>query len=204
MGRLTSKLSYANVMATVAVFIALGGTSYAVLRVDSKAIVDGSIKGRDIARDTLGGSQIREGRLARVPRARVADALSTRAARTLRLRCPTSTTLAAGLCFESSAQRPLTYLEAVTSCGAVNAGNRRLPSAAELVAYFAAGGEIAPAGEMTSNAFESRSVPGRMDVLVLQGENGDAKAVPAVPLDGAGGGTVQAAFRCVTTPTNLP
>jgi hypothetical protein len=201
---LTSKLSYANVMATIAVFVALGGTSYAVLRVDSKAIVDGSIKGRDVGRDTLGGAQIREGRLARVPQARVADALGARATKALHLRCPTNTTLAAGLCFESSLQRPLTYLEAVTSCGAVNAGNRRLPSAAELVAYFAAGGEIAPGGEMTSNAFESRTVAGRMDVLVLQGENGNAAAVPAIPLDSAGGGSVRVPFRCVTTPTNVP
>jgi hypothetical protein len=191
-------------MATVALFIALGGSSYAVLHVDSSAIVDHTIKGRDIARNTLGSRQIAEAKMGRVPHARVADNLGAKEARALLLHCPTGTALAAGVCFESAPQRPFTYLEAVGSCGAVNAGNRRLPTAAELVAYFAAGGDIAPGGEMTSNVFESRAIPGRMDVLVLQDEAGNAAAAPAVPLDGQGGGTVRVPFRCVTTPTNVP
>lgn len=202
--RLVAKLTYANVMATVAVFIALGGSSYAITRVHGRDILDGTIKGRDVARNTLTGRQIVESRLKRVPRARTADALGKAAERSFQLRCPVATSLAAGLCFEMTLRRPFTYLEAATSCTATNAGNRRLPTAAELVAYFAAGGEIAPGGEMTSNVFESRSVPGRLDVLVLQDEGGSAVSAPAVPLDSQGGGSVRVPFRCVTTPTNVP
>jgi hypothetical protein len=36
--RLRSSLTYANVMATVAVFVALGGSSYAALQVTSKNV----------------------------------------------------------------------------------------------------------------------------------------------------------------------
>lgn len=199
-----TKLTYANVMATVAVFIALGGSSYAVLRVDSAAILDGSIKARDVARDALTGKQVAEARLGRVPRAKVADRLGPRASQALRLRCAPATALAAGLCVETNVRPPLTYLEAATSCGGTNTGSRRLPTAAELVAYFAAGGDIAPGGEITSNVFESRSVAGRMDVLILTEERGNTVAAPAIPLDSQGGGTVRVAFRCVTTPTNVP
>jgi hypothetical protein len=202
--RLLAKLSYANVMATAAVFIALGGSSYAVLRVDSTAIVDHSIKGRDVAGNTLDGRQVAETKLRRVPRARIADGLGAKAKQGLQLRCQSDSALAAGLCFEKALRRPSTYLEAATACGAVNTGNRRLPTAAELVAYFDAGGQIAPGGELTSNVFESRTVPGRLDVLILQDEAGNASVAPAVPLDGQGGGTVRVPFRCVTTPTNVP
>ena len=38
-GGLRPHLSYANVMATVAVFIALGGSAYAVKRIDGKVVI---------------------------------------------------------------------------------------------------------------------------------------------------------------------
>jgi hypothetical protein len=41
-------LTYANVMATAAVFIALGGTSYAAIKVTGKNIKDGTVTGRDL------------------------------------------------------------------------------------------------------------------------------------------------------------
>ena len=54
-------LSYANVMATVAVFIALGGGSYAAIKVTGKNVKDGSLTGADIKNSALGGSDIRAG-----------------------------------------------------------------------------------------------------------------------------------------------
>lgn len=42
------RLSYANVMATVAVFLALGGTSYAALKITGKDVKDGSLTSRDV------------------------------------------------------------------------------------------------------------------------------------------------------------
>src|SRR5687768_792872 len=94
-------LSYANVMATVAVFIALGGSSYAIVRVGSNEIADGSLRSRDIRdrgvaeRDvrtnTLGARSIRERRLQGVRSARVADGLTASAAAEFKLRCPEGT-----------------------------------------------------------------------------------------------------------------
>jgi hypothetical protein len=67
------KLSYANVMATLAVFIALGGSSYAVSSIDGSNIADRSIPGDKLKRNTLGKAEIDEGNLGRVPKAKLAD-----------------------------------------------------------------------------------------------------------------------------------
>ena len=42
------RLSYSNVTATLALFIALGGTSYAVIRVDSGDVVDNTLRSADL------------------------------------------------------------------------------------------------------------------------------------------------------------
>lgn len=42
------RLTYANVMATVAVFLALGGTSYAALTITGKNVKDASLTGADV------------------------------------------------------------------------------------------------------------------------------------------------------------
>jgi hypothetical protein len=60
-------------MATLALFVALGGTSYAALKVTSKDIVNRTIKGGDVAKDTLGGTEIKESRLKTVPSAQRAN-----------------------------------------------------------------------------------------------------------------------------------
>ena len=75
---LRQRLTYANVMSTLAVFVALGGSSYAALQIDSADIANNSVRGvdvrnrtlgeRDIKRNALGGRTIRESRLGRVPR----------------------------------------------------------------------------------------------------------------------------------------
>src|SRR5947208_4467598 len=58
MTRLRLRLSYANVTATVALFVALGGSSYAALRlprnsVGSAQVRNHSIKAVDLARDAV-------------------------------------------------------------------------------------------------------------------------------------------------------
>ena len=47
------KLSYANVMATIAVFVAIGGSAYAALKVTGKDVVNDSLTGKDIRHDSL-------------------------------------------------------------------------------------------------------------------------------------------------------
>ena len=44
-------LSYANVMATIAVFIALGGSSYAALKITGADVRNGSLTNRDLKRE---------------------------------------------------------------------------------------------------------------------------------------------------------
>ena len=42
------RITYANAMATVAVFIALGGSSYAALKVTGRNVKDGTLTGADV------------------------------------------------------------------------------------------------------------------------------------------------------------
>jgi hypothetical protein len=58
---LRERLTYANVMATIAVFLALGGGAWAIAgdRVGSHAIKNNSIRSKDIHRHTIRASDIR-------------------------------------------------------------------------------------------------------------------------------------------------
>jgi hypothetical protein len=60
-----SRLTYANVMATVAVFIALGGVSWAAVRITGRQVVNGSLTGKDVRNGTLGrpdlGFRVKDG-----------------------------------------------------------------------------------------------------------------------------------------------
>ena len=60
LSELRSRLTYANVMATVAVFIALGGSSYAAIRVTGKNVKDSSLTGRDIKNSSLTTSDLKD------------------------------------------------------------------------------------------------------------------------------------------------
>ena len=57
MSRIRDKLTYANVMSTVAVFVALGGSSYAALTITGRDVKNSSLTYRDLKRNTLGGSR---------------------------------------------------------------------------------------------------------------------------------------------------
>ena len=50
---LRQRLTYANVMSTIAVFIALGGSSYAALHIDSGDIENNSVRGVDVRNRSL-------------------------------------------------------------------------------------------------------------------------------------------------------
>jgi hypothetical protein len=57
--KLRSRLSYANVMATIAVFIALGGTSYAAVSITGRDVRNESLTGRDVRNNSLVGRDLR-------------------------------------------------------------------------------------------------------------------------------------------------
>jgi hypothetical protein len=58
--QLRSRLSYANVMSTVGVFIALGGTAYAVNTVGSSDIIDGQVKSVDVGDNEIGSADVKD------------------------------------------------------------------------------------------------------------------------------------------------
>lgn len=53
LSKLRARLTYANVMATVAVFVALGGSSYAAIKVTGKNVTDSSLTGKDIKNNSV-------------------------------------------------------------------------------------------------------------------------------------------------------
>jgi hypothetical protein len=190
-------LTYANVMATAAVFIALGGSSYAALRISGSDIRNRSIAGKKMKRNTLTGKQIRESRLAKVPRARNADRLNGATAASLRIRCPVGTFPSADVCVEQTPRRSASYGSAVLECalaGTPSGPGRRLPTHGELRAALAAV-PLAAGGELTSEVYPSSATPGELDVLFVINQAG---AVAVTANTGAGG----KAFRCVTDPLN--
>ena len=68
--RLRERLTYANVMSTLAIFVALGGSSYAALTISGTSIENRSIPATKLKRNSITGKEVRESRLSRVPRAR--------------------------------------------------------------------------------------------------------------------------------------
>ena len=53
------RLSYSNVMATLAVFVALGGTSYAAITITGKNVKNGSLTGADIKKHSVQLNRLR-------------------------------------------------------------------------------------------------------------------------------------------------
>jgi hypothetical protein len=59
LARLRARLTYANVVATLALFVALGGSSYAALTITGKNVRDGSLTGKDVKKNSLTGADVR-------------------------------------------------------------------------------------------------------------------------------------------------
>ena len=74
LARIGPHLSFANVVSVVALFVALGGASYAAINlpnnsVKSKHIKDGQVKSQDVKDDNLTGEDLDESQLGEVPTA---------------------------------------------------------------------------------------------------------------------------------------
>ncbi|HVQ58263.1 MAG TPA: hypothetical protein VMS60_05070 [Solirubrobacterales bacterium] len=67
------KLTFANVVALIALFISLGGTVYAAAKINGKTIRKESIPANRLKPDSVGGAQVDEAALAPVPRAQRAE-----------------------------------------------------------------------------------------------------------------------------------
>jgi hypothetical protein len=58
---IAARLSFANVVALLALFVALGGSSYAALRVGSDEIANNSVRSKDLHNNDVRGRDIRKG-----------------------------------------------------------------------------------------------------------------------------------------------
>jgi hypothetical protein len=191
-------MTYANVMSTLAVFIALGGSSYAAVKVSGSSIRNRSIPADKLRRNSLTGREIRESRLGRVPAAADAGRLDGLTADQLRVHCPPDTFGVEGVCVERTPRPATPYDGAVLTClqaGGFSGIGRRLPTHGELRAALA-GVQLAPGGELTSNVYPSTTDAGELNDLVVVDQAGAVTLVP----DRAPEGSRQ--YRCVTEPTN--
>jgi hypothetical protein len=108
------RLSFANVVSVIALFIALGGSVYAATKINGKTIEKGSIPGNRLKPDKVTGKQVNESKLQLE----------------LDFACPTGTTALAGACIENSSRTPQSFFNASETCAAAG---RRLPTASELL-----------------------------------------------------------------------
>jgi hypothetical protein len=196
--RLRRNFTYANVTATLALFIALGGSSYAALNLTGRDIKDGSLTHRDLKRNSLGGTRIKESRLGKVRRARNADRLNGLTAARLLVRCPSGTVPVSDVCVETAVRAAAPYQVAIAACEEANrrtTPGRRLPSHDELTTAIGDYSiRLAAEGELTRNVYPS-AVAGQVDVLVVTDGSGSVALTP---------NTAPGAkpFRCVTDPLN--
>jgi hypothetical protein len=63
LSKLGSRLTFANVVAVIALFVALGGSSYAAIQVTGKDVKNSSLTGKDVKDSSLTTSDVRDGSL---------------------------------------------------------------------------------------------------------------------------------------------
>lgn len=198
---LLDRLTYANVVATLALVVAVGtGGAYAASKIDGAAIRKHSLTGKQIKANSIGGKQIKERSLSPVPRARNAALLAGQPAARYILHCPEGMVPVSDVCFETQPRPPLPYGSAAVACegtdNKVHPG-RRLPTHDELMTAIGDFNmQLAPGGELTSNVYPSSNNPGDpLNVLYIIGGAGSA----AITSDTAAGAK---SFRCVADPVN--
>jgi hypothetical protein len=215
------RLSYANVTATLALVLAIGGTSYAAVQLNGKNIKNRTVAGKKLKKNTVTGTEIRESKVGKVPSATNADnaahaanadnaatadtaAGATQAANSsklggstpesFRLTCPSGTILVLGVCFETNLRATKTLPLALKECGAAG---RRIPTFPELEGARQNGfttGSGMNDYELTATYYKDTG-PGALGETV-------------VGLDSAGNRlegayvTFTKPFRCIALPTN--
>jgi hypothetical protein len=194
---LRARLTYANAMATLAVFIALGGTSIAAFKITGKDVATHTLTGRNLKSNSIGGRVIKEKSLAPVPRARNSARLEGRGAEAFLVHCPEGTIPAADVCVETQVRPPLALAGAIHECAITdNPPGRRLPTYGELVTALEHQEiQLAGGGEFTSSVYPSTSAPGHLEVLYITDNVGH---VGLSPDTGAGARS----YRCVADPRN--
>ena len=207
LAKIRSRLTYANVMATIAVFIALGGSSYAAVKINGKNIKNRTVAGTKLKNDTLTGTQINEGTLGTVPLAANADRAGSAGSadqvdgldsQDLKVRCPDGTRPFAGDCFETNARSEAQWRDAASDCAE---DGRRLPTPDELFPLLAGTPGDQP-DEMTSvihHDFMTASSVSQRYTLIFEFTPGGGTTGTLVDSREA---NLPAGYRCVATPSN--
>jgi hypothetical protein len=202
MRALLDRLTYANVVATLALFIAVStGGAYAVSKIDGSDVRNRSLTGKEFKTSSIGGRVVKESSLRPVPRAQNSARLGGQPASRFLDSCPQAfaPTIPVGdVCVETQPRPAESYGGAVFSCALIDnqeRAGRRLPTHQELMAALAQPQiQLAPGGELTGEVYPSSSKPGAVDVLYVTEENGNVDITEDV-----GGGK---SFRCVADPMN--
>ena len=192
MKQIRKRITYANVMSSIAVFLVLGGgAAYAAKKIGSNEIKGNSITTGKLKKEAVTAGKIKKeavttGKIKKdaVTGEKVKDGSLTSAdlaAGTLAPACPAGTVPSQGVCFETAARAATTYEGANDTC--VSAG-RRLPSAAEL-SGFTRKIQTIPAPERSGDLFSTT-------VSFNVKPDGSFEAVPFA---------TATAFRCVASPT---
>ncbi len=179
------RLTYANVVGTLALFLALGGTAMAV----PKFIAAGDPAGGDLTGTypdpSLANGSVTTAKFAagaKAPDANLLDGLDGSA---YTLSCPAGTTLFIGVCIENAARDAATQPDATDVCADEG---RRLPSGGELQAFREAPGITLASGEWTDDVADITRFSVFAIFVVTETGNGVAEAFDDL------------AYRCVAGP----
>jgi hypothetical protein len=184
--RFRPRLTFANVVSVIALFLALGGGAYAAFHlpknsVRSKNIVNGQVLGKDVKEATLGV----------VPRATDAQTLDGQPGSDYRDQCPSGMRQAAHsiLCFDVDQRSSTTFTDALKIC-AGNGGH--LPTPGELAVAFDNSSAFQTSQWTTTTWFANT---GEAAVTMRQSSTRD------ITLD-ADLITASNPYRCVASPSN--
>jgi hypothetical protein len=200
------------VVATLALLLAVGGTSYAASQISGKDLKNRSVAGKKLKKNTVTGAEVRESKLGKVPRAAQADNAATAdtaagasnaanatklgggTPESYRVACPGGMIRVLDECFEPNLRAAKTLPLALEECG--KAG-RRVPTFPELEAARAAGfttGSGTNDYELTATYYKDTGSGALGETVVSLDSQGNR-------LEGAYA-TFTKPFRCVAIPTN--
>src|SRR3954451_19899033 len=196
--RFRPRITYANVVSTLALVLALGGVSYAAVKINGKNIKDRTVAAKKIKKNSLSGTEINELKLGKVPAAALADnatnagnaaTVGGQSPASFKLSCPPGTTLAVGQCFETTLRATAIWKDANKTCGAIG---RRVPTMAELDS--ARQNNVAVGVPPNNYELSSTLVYEAGDKVYSISPNGDFFRDPLL--------TGSRPFRCIQSPTN--
>jgi hypothetical protein len=198
--RLRPRITYANVASTLALVLALGGVSYAAVKINGKSIKDRTVTAKKIKKNSLTGTEVNEAKLAKVPLAALADnathatdanTVGGQAPSSFKLSCPAGTTLVIGQCFETSLRSDATWSDANGACGAAG---RRLPTLSELESArlnnFTVG--VPPNNYELTSTFVFANNPPTETIMAISPQGFRLTLAP----------NQTKPFRCIQSPTN--